>query len=175
MKTFQDVRILVHPIMSNKVKFMPVPYAYTTIRRAQGATLDAVGLYFDKTRPDRLYGCVGASRAKRRTAVHLVGKVRRTDWLPVGGDKEGGEQEHLSVMSESSSSGDQPDEDDICFCARDEDSSEPDDDGVGVAGEDEDDDDDDAMSDDDPELCRARAWDIDPDAFNAFERSGLFD
>ena len=88
----------------NKVKFMPVTYAYaTTIRRAQGATLDAVGLYFDKTRPDRGYGYVGASRAKRRTAVYLVGKVRRTDWLPVGGDKQGGEQEHLSVMSESSS------------------------------------------------------------------------
>ena len=180
VQTFQDVRILVHPITVNKVKFMPVSYAHaTTIRRAQGATLDAVGLYFDKTRPDRGYGYVGASRAKRRTAVHLVGKVRRTDWLPVGGDREGGEQEHLSVMSESSSSRDQPDEDDMCFCVWDEDSSEPDDDGMGggfgVAGDDEDDDDDDAMSDDDPELYRARAWDIDPDEFNASERSGLFD
>ena len=114
---------------------------------------------------------------RRRIAVYVVGKVRRTDWLPVGGDKEGGEQEHLSVMSESSCSGDQPDEDDMCFCAWDEDSSVPDDDGMGVfgvAGDDEDDDDDDAMSDDDPKLYRARAWDIDPDEFNASERSGLF-
>ena len=27
---------------------------------------------------------------RRRIAVYVVGKVRRTDWLPVGGDKEGG-------------------------------------------------------------------------------------
>ena len=116
---------------------------------------------------------------KRRTAVYLVGKVRRTDWLPLGGDEEGGEQEHLSGMSESSRSGDQPDEGDMCFYAWDEDSSESDDNGMGggfgVAGDDEDDDDDDVMSDDVPELYRARAWDIDPDEFNASERSRLFD
>ena len=47
--------------------------------------------------------------------------------------------------------------------------------GFGVAGDDEDDDDDDAMSEDDPELYRARTWNIDPDEFNASERSGLFD
>ena len=80
VKTFQVVRMLVHPITVNKVKFMPVTYAHaTTIRRAQGATLDAVGLYFDKTRPDRGCGYVSASRAKRHTAVYLVGKVRRTE------------------------------------------------------------------------------------------------
>lgn len=96
--------ILVHPVTIAGHKFMPVTYDYaTTMRRAQGATLDLVGLYFDRKRSDRGYGYVGASRAKKQIDVFLVGKVRRTDWRPVGEDARGGEQEYPSVLSETES------------------------------------------------------------------------
>ena len=62
-----------------------------------------MGLYFDRKRADRGYGYVGASRAKRRADVFLLGRVRRTDWLPVGVDARGGEQEYPSVLSETDS------------------------------------------------------------------------
>ena len=78
---------------------------------AQGATLDLVGLYFDRKRADRGYGYVGASRAKRRADVFLLGRVRRTDWLPVGVDARGGEQEYPSVLSETDS--EEPDSSDF--------------------------------------------------------------
>ena len=69
--------------------------------RAQGATLDQVGIWFDRRLPDRGYAYVGLSRAKRQVDVYHIGKIRRTDWRAVGGhDNEQGE---LSVLSESSS------------------------------------------------------------------------
>ena len=37
-------------------------------------------------RTGRGYGYVGVSRFKRRTGVYLYGKLRRTDFLPVGED-----------------------------------------------------------------------------------------
>ena len=55
-----------------------------TIRRAQGSTLDTVGLLFDRRCADRGYAYVGSSRVRRRDDLWLVGRVRRTDWLPVG-------------------------------------------------------------------------------------------
>ena len=56
VKTMQDVLILVHPITVKGYKFIPACYAYaTTMRRAQGATLEAACLYFDRSRPDRGY------------------------------------------------------------------------------------------------------------------------
>ena len=76
-------------------------YGYaTTMRRAQGATLEGVGLLFDRRKPDRGYAYVGTSRAKLRSSVFHVGRLRQTDWLPVG---EANDQEHttLSVLSES--------------------------------------------------------------------------
>ena len=79
-------------------------YAYaTTMRRAQGATLELVGLHFDRRRADRGYAYVGTSRAKLRRDVFLLGRIRRSDWLPVGGDARGGEQAEPGPMSESDS------------------------------------------------------------------------
>jgi len=111
LKTIHDVRILVHPVHFKNLKFMPVTYAYaTTIRRAQGATLEMGGLRFDRRRPDRGYAYVGASRFKRRADVWHIGHIRRTDWLPVGGDRDGVEQHFPGV--ESSSSGSEPESED---------------------------------------------------------------
>ena len=83
---------------------MPVVYAYaTTMRRAQGATLDLVGLYFDRRKADRGYAYVGVSRVKRQADAYHVGRIRRSDWLPVGGDPRGNEQDAPGIMSESDS------------------------------------------------------------------------
>ena len=83
---------------------MPVVYAYaTTMRKAQGSTLDLVGLLFDRRRADRGYAYVGASRAKRMADVYLLGRIRRSDWLPVGGDPRGNEQEYPGSLSGSDS------------------------------------------------------------------------
>lgn len=80
-------------------------YAYaTTMRRAQGSTLDLVGLKFDRRRPDRGYAYVGVSRAKRRTDVFHLGHIRRSDWLPVGKDPRGNEQEKPGPQSGSDDS-----------------------------------------------------------------------
>jgi hypothetical protein len=103
MRSTAGILILVHPVWQNGHAFMPVTYAYaTTMRRAQGATLDLVGLLFDRKKPDRGYAYVGTSRGRRRCDIFHVGGVRRTDWLPVGGDARN-EQLQLSVMSESDS------------------------------------------------------------------------
>ena len=97
-------RILVHPVWQKGCRFLPITYGYaTTMRRAQGATLDLVGLCFDRKRPDPGYGYVGASRAKARVDVYLVGRVRRSDWRPVGGDAGGEDQVHPGPESESDS------------------------------------------------------------------------
>ena len=94
--------ILVHPITYKGRKFLPVSYGYaTTMRRAQGATLDQVGVWFDRRLPDRGYAYVGLSRAKRQVDVYHMGKIRRTDWRAVGSHDN--EQSELSVLSESSS------------------------------------------------------------------------
>ena len=88
--------VLVHPMreMDQKrsvmMEFLPCIYGYaTTIRRAQGASLDQGCLYFDQTKcfgkpPGRGYGYVGASRFRSREGCYLYGRIRRTDFLPVG-------------------------------------------------------------------------------------------
>ena len=103
LKTDSDVRVLVHRVSFGGVLFMPTSYGYAmTIRRAQGSTLDMVGLWFDHSYPaDRGYAYVGASRVRRARDLHLVGKLRRTDWLPVGNDPNGGEQLHRGSDSDS--------------------------------------------------------------------------
>eukprot|EP00973_Karenia_brevis_P045218 6263644-Karenia_brevis.AAC.1 len=79
---------------------MPASYAYAmTIRRAQGSTLDSVGLLFDRRRADRGYAYVASSRVRRRGDLWLVGRTRRTDWLPVGADADGQEQLQPSADS----------------------------------------------------------------------------
>ena len=83
--------ILVHPVSAGRAEtmheFLPCTYGYaTTIRRAQGASLHYVCLYFDgKFAPDRGYGYVGASRCRNAAGLHYFKKLRRTDWLPIGG------------------------------------------------------------------------------------------
>ena len=54
LRSNNDVRILVHPVHVDGRTFLPCAYAYaTTIRRAQGSTLQVVGLYFDRRCADR--------------------------------------------------------------------------------------------------------------------------
>ena len=93
--------VLVHPITEGNDTFLPCAYGYaTTIRRAQGASLDAGCLFFDHCYPpERGYAYVGASRFRTKAGLYLYGKVRRTDWLPVDGS--GDEQLVRSVDSES--------------------------------------------------------------------------
>ena len=96
LRTPQDVRLLVHPIVVDRTKFMPCSYAYAlTIRRAQGSTLDAACLYFDQGGgfpAERGYGYVGASRVRFAKDLYLCGRMRTSDWLPVGAAKA---DEHL--------------------------------------------------------------------------------
>ena len=52
--------------------------------------MDQGCIYFDqkKHHAGRDYGYVGVSRFKSRAGCHVFGKLRRTDFLPVGEDKE---------------------------------------------------------------------------------------
>jgi len=81
--------ILVHPVSAGRAdamhEFLPCTYGYaTTIRKAQGATLDYVCLYFDAPfPPDRGYGYVGASRCRTAAGLYYFKRLRRTDWLPI--------------------------------------------------------------------------------------------
>ena len=64
--------VLVHPIVTDGVVHLPCAYGYaTTIRRAQGSTLDAGCLYFDHCYPpERGYAYVGVSRFRTRDGVY---------------------------------------------------------------------------------------------------------
>ena len=70
-------------------RFMHLRYA-TTVRRAQGASLDIGCVYFDQKNhhAGRGYGYVAVSRFKTRAGVHVYGKLRRTDFLPVGDEQD---------------------------------------------------------------------------------------
>ena len=101
--------VLVHPIEENGQRFMPLTYGYaTTVRRAQGASLDCGCIYFDqkKRAAGRGYGYVAVSRFKTRDGCFLYGKLRQTDFLPVG---EGMDSEVLErgVLSDTTDSDDQ--------------------------------------------------------------------
>ena len=78
---------LVHPMEEDGSRFLPCTYGYgTTIRRAQGASLIQGALWFDQHRhaAGRGYGYVGVSRFRSRAGCYIFGKLRRTDFLPVG-------------------------------------------------------------------------------------------
>jgi hypothetical protein len=77
----------------------------TTIRRVQGASLEHGCIYFDQKHHEagRGYGYVAVSRFRSRAGVYLFGTLRRTDFLPVGGDGTN-EQVERGIMSESSDS-----------------------------------------------------------------------
>ena len=78
--------VLIHPIEEEGQFFLPCCYGYgSTIRRSQGADLDLGCIYFDQKMPaGRGYGYVATSRFKSRAGCFLYGKMRRTDFLPVG-------------------------------------------------------------------------------------------
>ena len=82
--------VLVHPIRIGKQVFLPCCYGYaTTIRRAQGSSLHLGALWFDHCYPpERGYGYVGASRFRSRQGLFLYGRIRRSDWTPVGPQKD---------------------------------------------------------------------------------------
>ena len=83
--------VLVHPMEEDSTVFLPCCYGYaTTIRRAQGADLYHGCIYMDLKHhaAARGYGYVAASRFKSRSGCFLYGKLRRTDFLPVGQEKE---------------------------------------------------------------------------------------
>ena len=97
---------LVHPVEEKGQRFLPLTYGYaTTVRRAQGASLDMGCIYFDQKRraAGRGYGYVAVSRFKTKEGCFLYGTLRQTDFLPVG---EGTESEitERGVMSESADS-----------------------------------------------------------------------
>ena len=69
--------------------------------------MDIVALWFDhRYAPDRGYAYVGASRVRQAIHLYLMGKVRRSDWLPVGL----GDDEHMVRGSDSESSHQDSDE-----------------------------------------------------------------
>ena len=83
--------VLIHPMEEKGMTFLPCCYGYaTTIRRAQGASLDHGCLYFDQKKhyAGRGYAYVGCSRFRSRAGCHLYDKLRQSDFLPVGADKE---------------------------------------------------------------------------------------
>ena len=102
-------------------EFLPCTYGYaTTIRKAQGASLDYVCLYFDaRFPPDRGYGYVGASRCRNAAGLYYFKRLRRTDWLPIRKVVDPDEEEDRGAVS-NASSGDDCDYDD--WEARDSDS-----------------------------------------------------
>ena len=82
--------VLIHPMEENGGRFLPCCYGYaTTIRRAQGADMHHGCVYFDQLkRPAaRGYGYVACSRFKSRAGCYVYGKLRRSDFLPVGDEK----------------------------------------------------------------------------------------
>ena len=97
--------VLVHPTQENDTIFLPCCYGYaTTIRRAQGSDLYHGAIYFEQKRypAARGYAYVACSRFKSRHGVYLYGKLRGSDFLPVGAEKE---EEQLERGYHSNSSG----------------------------------------------------------------------
>ena len=97
--------VIVSPMEEDGQVFLPCCYGYaTTIRRVQGASLNYGCLYFDQKyhHACRGYGYVGVSRFRERAGLFLYGKLRRTDFLPVGEEQEAEvlERGYVSVSSD---------------------------------------------------------------------------
>ena len=100
--------VLVHPMTEDGNTFVPCCYGYaTTIRRAQGVSLTCGAVYFDQHRhaAHRGYGYVAVSRFRTQARCHLYGKLRATDFPPVGPEQED-EQLYRGLESESGSESD---------------------------------------------------------------------
>ena len=101
--------VLLHPVANDSaVPFLPCTYGYaTTIRRAQGASLYHGCLYFDHCYPpERGYAYVGVSRFRSARGVYHFGRIRKSDWLPVGPFVKG-QQEKRGDESQQSNSDDE--------------------------------------------------------------------
>ena len=99
--------VLIHPMEENGIKFLPCCYGYaTTIRRAQGSSLDHGCVYFENKRhhAGRGYAYVAISRFRSRAGCHLYGKLRQTDFLPVGIDRDDEVWERGDMSMDSGSS-----------------------------------------------------------------------
>ena len=94
---------MVHPVGDDIDSFLPCTYGWaTTIRWAQGATLTHGCIFFDHAYPpERGYGYVAISRFKTQASVFHYGRLRRTDWLPIG-DGTAAEQIRRSADSDTS-------------------------------------------------------------------------
>ena len=83
--------VLVHPMTEEGQRFLPCCYGYaTTIRRALGCGFLHGCLYFDlrKRHAARGDGYVDVNRFTTRQGCYLYGTLRRTDFLPVGTERE---------------------------------------------------------------------------------------
>ena len=116
--------VLVHPMRDQgEAHFLPCSYGYaTTIRRAQGASLDSGCLFFDHCYPpEEGYGYVGASRFKSVQHMFHYDKLRVTDWIPVAGHA----YRHVrSAQSEASSDDEQDRENELDYDSDDDDMDE---------------------------------------------------
>ena len=80
-----------------------------TTRKAQGSSVDYAVLYFDLFKPaPRGFAYVGASRVRTSAGLFYFGKIRRSDWLPVGGDPMNEQVDRGADSSDSSESGRAP-------------------------------------------------------------------
>ena len=105
MQLTHGCMILVHPIADEQGRhFLPCIYGYAmTARKAQGSTLAYAVLYFDLWMPaPRGQAYVASSRVTAHDRLYYFGKVRRNDWLPVGGPGAPIEQVDRDVMSQDS-------------------------------------------------------------------------
>ena len=125
LRTPDDVRILVHPVHDKGIASMPATYGYAmTIRRAQGCILEKVAIHFDRRGADRGYAYVANSRVREKQDAFHIGRIRRTDWLPVGGDLRGEEQVEPGPLSQANGSdydpSDTSEDDESCAANEDE-------------------------------------------------------
>ena len=100
--------ILVHPMHEDGKVFLPCCYGYaTTIRRAQGSSIPAGAIWFNQKKHAavRGYGYVAVSRFSSKKGCFMFGRLRQSDFLPVGGQ---GDAEHVcrGVCSEDTASDD---------------------------------------------------------------------
>jgi hypothetical protein len=130
MRLTHGTMVVVYPITIGTERFLPCVYGWAmTTRKAQGCSLDYAVLYFDLFKPaPRGFAYVGASRVRTSGGLFYFGKVRRSDWLPVGGDTAGAIEQvgRGSDSEDTSESGRAPSDDsseEDSILAMDEDSS----------------------------------------------------
>ena len=105
MQLTHGAMVLVHPISDDTGKhFLPCIYGYgMSARKAQGSTLAYAVLYFDLWKPAcRGHAYVGSSRVPGHDRLYYFGRIRQSDWLPVGGPGAPIEHDQRGILSEDS-------------------------------------------------------------------------